>query len=796
MSAINFKSLVHPCDEKYRYITIPKIQRDYAEGRETESVRKKRETLLTDLLDVVLDKNKSLSLDFVYGITSDDKFEPLDGQQRLTTLFLLHWLFGRNEDLRDTNDHSLFVYETRKTSEEFCHWLVKKEAKDILKDWEGKINEANSKNEENNKKRSESEDKIRARLIYPEIPVPTMSDYFKDMDEFKWDWHIDPNINSMLVVLEVAYNLLKERECSIDIYQNFSLNLNNITFEVLDSLKCDGDELFEKMNARGKALSSYDLLKSSLEEELTFLKKDDNILNNWKNDIDKKWIDYAWNSSNIPTNPTLDDVSKVEKKLERLLIRMIGKSLFKTDIQVYETIGIDFKDSIYKECDKVVENYFRYTRIARTTHKENITTLNFDGIYNDINYLLYEEDGKWKDIATFLKDNEFKIYPKDTKTLLDHFIADTLTHDIRVIFYAMMAWLNKYSASNIVKEEDYITNFKNWMRFVRNVYLSANRNERIDKPERVVTAINNIDNWLREYNKSNNNSSISILEFISQLSSDNDRIKEEAWKASLRTKSKEWDAVILEAEEHPYLWGQLIAPLSWCYDKEKNTYDLDSFKSYLYDLKEILSKDWDITLIKACLAIDDYRFNQNCNFGSLGVLTDDRDISWKRHLRNKDNNGVYGFLIKELIDNKKRSQSEEWSQFIQTLISEARLSGWRRLMCQLSNDEISSLFKLVGTSYRYVDFDNSYLYLYRSKTKRTDSIRYELLTAVFKVKKGELAEITHVTSPSGPSVKFNDGNSDVLISLSGDGNYKLTIGNNEETKSLDDILEQFKIFNK
>lgn len=66
MSSINLSGLFSATGS----IVIPKIQRDYAEGRETDSVKKKRESLLGDILAVVYGHKEALSLDFVYGIIS------------------------------------------------------------------------------------------------------------------------------------------------------------------------------------------------------------------------------------------------------------------------------------------------------------------------------------------------------------------------------------------------------------------------------------------------------------------------------------------------------------------------------------------------------------------------------------------------------------------------------------------------------------------------------------------------------------------------------------------------------
>ena len=70
-------------------IIVPKIQRDYVQGRESKTVEKNREEFVKELIDSLV-WNKPMSLNFVYGTIHGDEFIPIDGQQRLTTLFLLH----------------------------------------------------------------------------------------------------------------------------------------------------------------------------------------------------------------------------------------------------------------------------------------------------------------------------------------------------------------------------------------------------------------------------------------------------------------------------------------------------------------------------------------------------------------------------------------------------------------------------------------------------------------------------------------------------------------------------------
>ena len=70
-------------------IIIPIIQRDYAQGRLDPDINRVRERFLSSLYDAIVET--PITLDFVYGdIDEEGVMTPLDGQQRLTTLFLLH----------------------------------------------------------------------------------------------------------------------------------------------------------------------------------------------------------------------------------------------------------------------------------------------------------------------------------------------------------------------------------------------------------------------------------------------------------------------------------------------------------------------------------------------------------------------------------------------------------------------------------------------------------------------------------------------------------------------------------
>ena len=95
-----------------RKVVIPRIQRDYAQGRKGKEYI--RSSFLGELRQS-LESKRALTLDFVYGNTENGTFYPLDGQQRLTTLWLLHWyiafrlgILGQYKDIFKN-----FSYRTR-----------------------------------------------------------------------------------------------------------------------------------------------------------------------------------------------------------------------------------------------------------------------------------------------------------------------------------------------------------------------------------------------------------------------------------------------------------------------------------------------------------------------------------------------------------------------------------------------------------------------------------------------------------------------------------------------------------
>lgn len=131
--------------QKQYKIIIPQIQRDYAQGRidPNNDNKIKSYDFILKLLEVLTTDKIALNLDFVYGYTKEISkgqlaFIPLDGQQRLTTLWLLHWYLSPKQESEQNGCKVLsvkgeielwlgnFTYETRNSSKRFCEELIKK----------------------------------------------------------------------------------------------------------------------------------------------------------------------------------------------------------------------------------------------------------------------------------------------------------------------------------------------------------------------------------------------------------------------------------------------------------------------------------------------------------------------------------------------------------------------------------------------------------------------------------------------------------------------------------------------
>lgn len=243
-------------------VNIPLIQRDYVQGRVHDTTklegkgdetskkllkkylleRERRDNFVSQLISALEDPvSNQMQLTFIYGDTEtidtnsmrhDVSFIPLDGQQRLTTLFLLAWIlmFMQEDEAYKTNPFfdefekgmRSFSYKTRPSSGAFCYSIMN----DEIQPTTGSISE-----------------KIQAQSWFGN------------------DWKMDPSVSAMLQMLDQMEEMLKSKDVKT-LFENL-LNGKGIEFELLnlEHYKLT-DGLYIKMNARGKQLTEFENWKS------------------------------------------------------------------------------------------------------------------------------------------------------------------------------------------------------------------------------------------------------------------------------------------------------------------------------------------------------------------------------------------------------------------------------------------------------------------------------------------------------------------------------------------------------
>lgn len=324
-------------------IEIPIIQRDYAQGRlEQEKIRER----FLNALCTSLNEEKSIELDFVYGSQVDDALQLLDGQQRLTTLFLLHFYFANKDKIDSTTKNKLlnFTYETRISSREFCESLI---------------------NDVFNITNLDATTKI--------------SELITDKPWFFLSWQQDPTIAAMLNMLDAIhtkfYNIhngwIKLTEKNV--IQFYHLNLDNFGLS---------DDLYITMNARGKALTAFENFKALLEKQINdeeWEDKDKQFNEKFAYKIDNQWTDLLWRYRNK------------ENSIDEYFLQLISNlylvnKMELNNIQILATspsalISIPFDKSKFEYLVKSLDNYSN-TDLSLISNE--LRNLNFKDLKSDL----------------------------------------------------------------------------------------------------------------------------------------------------------------------------------------------------------------------------------------------------------------------------------------------------------------------------------------------------------------------------------------------------------------------------
>jgi len=610
----NISNLKDILGNKKLKISIPIIQRDYAQGRkDAASIRDK----FLDEIFNRLDNDENLFLDFVYGSIEGDKFIPIDGQQRLTTLFLLHLYFAKKES-KDCEYLKGFTYETRSSSREFCERLVNTDI-DFNKD--------------------------------------EISADIKNCSWFMPFWENDPTVKSMLVMIDAIHDKFKN--------STFYDRLENIKFSFLE-LKEFGltDDLYIKMNARGKPLSEFENFKAEFEKELS---------QDIKAKLDNEWLDLFWGLKDSDKESV--DLSSVDKRY----------------IAFFEGVALNFTILDIKDTKEVKDFDFDEFDILDTLEF-------FSSNKNNVNNVI-------KILDELRKVSNYELLKNFTDTSKD------VTYETRAKFFALSMFLIKFGAQKL--GENF---YKEYERITTNIAKDFNIDS-ILKLRQVFEFINEICETCK------NEDIFKLLEdFEDKQPKSFKTIEFYKWqekkKLKLMQSDTRWIDAISEVEKQDQYLG---SNLTFLIDFAEN--DVEKFKKYHEKFYKIFKEDRENFFFqRALLAKGDYLVKRGYGYGgeyfsfcNFNNNPRDKDDNWRSLFFNKEKSQI----LKELLEDERNLEKTiddfdktDWRYYF--IKYPQILKYCRNFFIQKNGEMIRVLTKTLSSSY-HVEYYSYALFIILQK---------------------------------------------------------------------------------
>lgn len=633
-------------------IQIPIIQRDYAQGRQSATEVR---NLFLDALVTYLEENiKNRDLDFIYGNKQNEavddvvKFVPLDGQQRLTTLFLLHWYLANKDGLiaqfqellvanRDTvNPKSKFSYETRTSSKEFCDALVQNTV-------------------------------VLNKLSKPDKDLSNgLSKTIKDSNWYFLSWDSDPTIQSMLNMLDDIHEKFKDKEG----FYGRLVSLENpvITFQFLDLKEFNlTDDLYIKMNARGIPLTPFENFKARFEQYISRSSFNDKhgyslVFNCFTKEVDLKTyfsyrIDTNW--ANLFWAHSLSDKRKFDKMVMNFIRAMVTNHYASGEKTNY------LKILLSKEHETI--SFQQYVENNCLEEKAIIDMISI------LDLIKHGNENVKQYIQGFYYYHELEIF----ETVINNSFNQS-GYVERLKFYAYTQYLCRWKTPNGFED---VAGLNVWMRVIHNL---TENTAPYNNENAFVTSLKSINSLLPKSNEILGH----LLVLDKLIGFDELQFKEEKLKAILIFKDAEWKQLIYSAEQHNYFNGQIgfILFLSgieeyylsngdcnWSNDMDRQL--KSKFTNYRDKALTVFNSEGLVKFPKflwerALLTQGCYLIKEGSNQSFL--INRDRDISWKRLLK-RDKALEHDSIVKGIFDSVNTDNIED---SLLKLIYECRENGW------------------------------------------------------------------------------------------------------------------------
>lgn len=625
-------------------IVIPIIQRDYAQGREGREFL--RERFLGQLFDA-LKGTTPLVLDFVYGSVEGDTFYPLDGQQRLTTLWLLHWYLALRAGTLSEDKKVLekFSYETRISSRTFCQKLCN-------------IN-----------------------ITQPCQPQQHgIAAFVRNQTWFYSAYEQDPTIQSMLRMLngtDISDSNKMDITDGIEEYCIQAELTEEKAQKLLDRLKGENapigfyllnmedknmplaDDLYIKMNARGKVLTDFenfkvDLLKYKLSSREYLIPANDMGDESFSRLLDTRWTDLFWHYRSAECH--IDEIymsffnrfflnwyiANTKESADKVISSNLYKVLSAAEIGKgshyrYQSISI-YEPALKAECIKALGKCLN----RMCDLKDNNQKLH-------ALFMPYWEQPSEKEEND--KANKFFSFIPRYATDKGTNTPAPISLKQQVVFHAVCVYL-----TNCEKVET--ENLKDWMHFVWNMV----ENSYLDS-EQSVGAIRFFDTGLNMLQKIENNEAPdqacdNIIDYLAGIDVEqmkNDvfgrrQLLEEIAKAKQIKQNPDWEHNIHKAEKAAFFKGAI----AFLFNNEKGETDWAKFNKKWETAQELFDKDGvkaDKT-VEAMQTLYSYCDDWGSQFWWNAKIFNGKASTWKEQILTKvdgDNKYVYAKPIHYLL---------------------------------------------------------------------------------------------------------------------------------------------------
>lgn len=723
---------------EHHTVEIPIIQRDYAQGRDGKEYLRKG--FLSSLKDA-LDSGNEQKLDFVYGTNENGKLYPLDGQQRLTTLWLLHWYIAlMSGNLKEDNCKVLanFSYQTRISSRNFCEELCN--CKEVRFNTYNPI--ASIKAQVAKLWLDKHPQKSEQPQAVLNVASQTIADYITNQTWFSSAWKQDPTIKSMLIMLAGTKNKDKEgvdiidgieevfcREIAEWIYEMNKdkrwedieqiIDTNTEIGERIDTLLkayCEllqgencpiifyylpistmglSDDLYIKMNARGKQLSSFENFKADL---IGYIEQKANANNleaeqwselskSFSNLLDTTWTDIFWNNRSKEQKDSNDRIiehSRIDEIYFAFINRFFSSEAFIEKFENKEPNSADgtfqslyngsddstiaylgFNTYLYKNGEipieffhklmRVLNNYKKYLKESTPDafDKEKLCRFDEKDFRFIPKYFVKEENGEKKGVKIIdIVGNEILEVAK-------------LGQIPRIIFFAVC----KFFAEESETDNADIDALNRWMRVVWNLVSGRDAD---GKPQiRTIDSMGVAIRFISQLNSHYVYQSLLPIQVTGNSDFDK-RCVEESEKAMqiilyqrfVRSDGKSWEHAIVDAENALFFRGSIrflfhneLGKIDWSdfdtkYQNSLFYFNKDGIKSFCVAALTralVVQYDWNYLYDKQI-------FNPNANTwrwilctGSLKVI---HNILKCNHIQpvQHDNNPTADKYIRPILD--------------------------------------------------------------------------------------------------------------------------------------------------